>query len=88
MRAWGPYVHHYYNCKLRIWLKEQIQNRPIYSKFIDWLILQDITEVDRDYMPGLMCIRDMDADTKAFAAMDMAFSTPSAAGQEVLLSNR
>jgi len=49
---------------------------------------KDITEVDRDYMPGLMCIRDMDADTKAFAAMDMAFSTPSAAGQEVLLSNR
>jgi len=49
---------------------------------------KDITEVDRDYMPGLMCIRDMDGDTKAFAAMDMGFSTPSAAGQEVLLSNR
>ena len=48
----------------------------------------DITEVDRDYVPGLMCIRDMDGDTKAFAAMDMAFSTPSAAGQEVHLSNR
>ena len=42
----------------------------------------DITEVDRDYVPGLMCIRDMDGDAKAFAAMDMAFSTPSAAGQE------
>ena len=25
---------------------------------------KDITEVDRDYMPGLMCIRDMDGDTK------------------------
>ena len=48
----------------------------------------DITEVDRDYVPGLMCIRDMDGDAKAFAAMDMAFSTPSAAGQEVHLSNR
>ena len=47
----------------------------------------DITEVDRDYVPGLMCIRDMDGD-KAFAAMDMAFSTPSAAGHEVHLSNR
>jgi len=48
----------------------------------------DITEVDRDYVPGLMCIRDMDGDAKAFAAMDMTFSTPSAAGQEVHLSNR
>jgi len=48
----------------------------------------DITEVDRDYVPGLMCIRDMDGESKAFAAMDMSFSTPSAAGQEVNLSNR
>jgi len=30
----------------------------------------------------------MDGDSKAFAAMDMSFSTPSAAGHEVLLSNR
>jgi len=52
------------------------------------LTAKDITEVDRDYMPGLMCIRDMDGDSKAFSAMDMSFSTPSAAGQEVLLSNR
>jgi E3 ubiquitin-protein ligase HERC2 len=52
------------------------------------LSTKDITEVDRDYMPGLVCIRDMDGDSKAFAAMDMSFSTPSAAGHEVLLSNR
>ena len=30
----------------------------------------------------------MDGDAKAFAAMDMTFSTPSASGQEVHLSNR
>jgi E3 ubiquitin-protein ligase HERC2 len=48
----------------------------------------DITEVDRDYVPGLVCVRDMEGDAKAFAAMDMAFSTPSAGGQEVHLSNR
>merc|ERR1719312_2012646 len=48
----------------------------------------DITELDKDYVPGLMCIRDMDGDAKAFAAMDMTFSTPSSAGQEVHLSNR
>ena len=48
----------------------------------------DITEVDKDYMPGLLCIRNMDPDPKAFAAMDMSFSTPSAAGHEVQLSAR
>ena len=39
-------------------------------------------------MPGLLCIRNMDPDPKAFAAMDMSFSTPSAAGHEVQLSAR
>ena len=40
-------------------------------------------------MPGLMCIRDVDSDSKAFAAMDMLpFSTTSAAGHEVQLSAR
>ena len=39
-------------------------------------------------MPGLLCIRDMEGDAKAFAAMDMTFSTPSAGGQEIHLSNR
>ncbi len=39
-------------------------------------------------MPGLMCIRDMEPDAQAFAAMDMSFSTPSAAGHEVQLSAR
>ena len=28
------------------------------------LTTKDITEVDRDYMPGLLCIRDMDGDSK------------------------
>lgn len=52
------------------------------------LTLADITEVDKDYMPGLLCIRNMEPDPKAFAAMDMSFSTPSAAGHEVQLSAR
>jgi len=52
------------------------------------LTVGDITEVDKDYMPGLLCIRNMDPDPKAFAAMDMSFSTPSAAGHEVQLSAR
>jgi E3 ubiquitin-protein ligase HERC2 len=49
----------------------------------------DITEIDKDYVNGLMCIRDVDADSKSFAAMDMlTFSTSSAAGHDVQLSAR
>jgi E3 ubiquitin-protein ligase HERC2 len=52
------------------------------------LTVSDITEVDKDYMPGLLCIRHMEPDPKSFAAMDMSFSTPSAAGHDVQLSAR
>ena len=48
----------------------------------------DVSEVDKDYVPGLYCIRDMAGDPKAFASMDMSFSTPSASGQDVQLSSR
>ncbi|XP_023218340.1 E3 ubiquitin-protein ligase HERC2-like isoform X1 [Centruroides sculpturatus] len=46
----------------------------------------DLTEVDRDYVPGLMCIRDMEAE--AFQRLDMPFSTSSASGQDVRLSSK
>ena len=61
-----------------------------YNFSIFFIVFQvsDITEVDKDYMPGLLCIRHMEPDPKAFAAMDMSFSTPSAAGHEVQLSAR
>ncbi|XP_040568701.2 LOW QUALITY PROTEIN: E3 ubiquitin-protein ligase HERC2-like [Lepeophtheirus salmonis] len=52
------------------------------------LNLNDITEVDKDYVPGLLCIRDMDPDPKSFLDMDMPFSTPSCAGHDVQLSTR
>ncbi|KAF7995498.1 hypothetical protein HCN44_006605 [Aphidius gifuensis] len=48
----------------------------------------DLTEVDRDYVPGLLCIRDMDPDEKVFQTLEMPFSTPSAVGHDVPLSNR
>ncbi|XP_075228227.1 E3 ubiquitin-protein ligase HERC2 isoform X3 [Lycorma delicatula] len=47
----------------------------------------DLTEVDRDYVPGLLCIRDMNPDEKEFQNLDMPFSTPSAAGVDVPLSS-
>lgn len=48
----------------------------------------DLTEVDRDYVTGLLCIRDMDDDPKIFTSMELPFSTPSAKGHEVFLSTK
>lgn len=49
------------------------------------LRVTDLAEIDKDYVPGLMCIREMD---ETFEAMEMPFSTPSASGQEVPLHNK
>ncbi|XP_031621811.1 probable E3 ubiquitin-protein ligase HERC2 [Contarinia nasturtii] len=48
----------------------------------------DLTEVDRDYITSLICIRDMDDDQKIFHALDLPFSTPSAKGHDCQLSTR
>lgn len=48
----------------------------------------DLTEVDRDYVTGLLYIRDMDDDPKIFLSMELPFSTPSAKGHEVSLSTK
>lgn len=48
----------------------------------------DLTEVDRDYVAGLLCIRDMEDDPKVFQTLELPFSTPSAKGHEVQLSSR
>ncbi|CAG9815802.1 unnamed protein product [Phaedon cochleariae] len=48
----------------------------------------DLTEIDRDYVPGLLCIRDMGAEEPLFRNLEMPFSTPSASGSDVCLSTR
>ncbi|XP_030381589.1 probable E3 ubiquitin-protein ligase HERC2 [Scaptodrosophila lebanonensis] len=48
----------------------------------------DLTEVDRDYVAGLLCIRNMDDDPKVFNTLELPFSTSSARGHEVPLSTR
>lgn len=48
----------------------------------------DLTEVDRDYVTSLICIRDMEDDMKVFHALDLSFSTPSAKGHDCQLSTR
>ncbi|KAJ8962033.1 hypothetical protein NQ314_005815 [Rhamnusium bicolor] len=48
----------------------------------------DLTEIDRDYVPGLLCIRDMAADEPLFQNLEMPFSTPSSCGTDVPLSTK
>ncbi|XP_055844671.1 probable E3 ubiquitin-protein ligase HERC2 isoform X2 [Episyrphus balteatus] len=48
----------------------------------------DLTEVDRDYVAGLLCVRNMEDDPKVFSTLELPFSTSSAKGHEVPLSTR
>ncbi|XP_043204412.1 E3 ubiquitin-protein ligase HERC2-like [Amphibalanus amphitrite] len=56
---------------------------PVWKQLVGLqLSPSDLAEVDRDYLPGLLCLRD----DPALASLELPFSTPSAAGHEVLLS--
>lgn len=46
----------------------------------------DLTELDRDYVPGLLCIRDMAPEERLFQNLELPFSTPSTCGTDVPLS--
>ncbi|CAH1964040.1 unnamed protein product [Acanthoscelides obtectus] len=48
----------------------------------------DLTEIDREYVPGLLCIRDAAPEEQLFQNLEMPFSTPSASGIDVPLSTR
>lgn len=48
----------------------------------------DLTEIDRDYVPGLLCIRDMGPEEPLFQNLEMPFSTSSSCGADVPLSTR
>ncbi|XP_048005438.1 probable E3 ubiquitin-protein ligase HERC2 [Leguminivora glycinivorella] len=49
---------------------------------------RDLAEVDRDFLPALLCIRDMSPANKELQNLELPFSIPSAAGHEVPLSTR
>ncbi|XP_052278368.1 E3 ubiquitin-protein ligase HERC2-like [Dreissena polymorpha] len=49
------------------------------------LTISDLTEIDKDFVPGLMCIKEMLEPDLIHA--DMPFSIPSSTGQEIHLSN-
>ncbi|KAL3879973.1 hypothetical protein ACJMK2_032247, partial [Sinanodonta woodiana] len=50
------------------------------------LTVADLTEVDKDFVPGLMCIKEM--SNEDLCSADMPFSVPSATGEEVNLSSK
>ncbi|ESO89418.1 hypothetical protein LOTGIDRAFT_218809 [Lottia gigantea] len=50
------------------------------------LNISDLTELDKDFLPGLICIKGM--DDESLKAADMPFSIPSASSQEVHLSSK
>ncbi|GFS15828.1 E3 ubiquitin-protein ligase HERC2, partial [Elysia marginata] len=50
------------------------------------LSITDLSEIDKDFLPGLMCIKEMDAESLRSA--EMPFSIPSATGHEVQLSHK
>uniref|UniRef100_A0A2C9K806 HECT-type E3 ubiquitin transferase n=1 Tax=Biomphalaria glabrata TaxID=6526 RepID=A0A2C9K806_BIOGL len=50
------------------------------------LSISDLSEIDKDFIPGLMCIKEMEDD--ALRSAEMPFSIPSATGQEVHLSHK
>ncbi|XP_063677273.1 E3 ubiquitin-protein ligase HERC2-like isoform X2 [Bolinopsis microptera] len=51
------------------------------------LSIDDMIEIDKDYMAGINFFRDLPNKEEEFDAIDMPFSTPGAAGQEVPLSS-
>uniref|UniRef100_UPI00358FCF6D E3 ubiquitin-protein ligase HERC2 n=1 Tax=Myxine glutinosa TaxID=7769 RepID=UPI00358FCF6D len=52
------------------------------------LTIADLSEVDKDFIPGLMYIRDLEASASEVETMAMPFTVPSASGQDVPLSSR
>ncbi|KAF7266968.1 hypothetical protein GWI33_019752 [Rhynchophorus ferrugineus] len=48
----------------------------------------DLTEIDRDYVPGLLCIREAGPDEPLFQNLEMPFSTPSSCGVDISLSTK
>lgn len=44
--------------------------------------------MDKDFIPGLMYIRDNEATAEEFEAMTLPFTVPNASGQDIQLSSK
>lgn len=47
-----------------------------------------LSKVDKDFIPGLMYIRDNEATSEEFEAMSLPFTVPNASGQDIQLSSK
>ena len=45
-------------------------------------------QVDKDFIPGLMYIRDNEATAEEFEGMSLPFTVPNASGQDIQLSSK
>ncbi|XP_056895396.1 E3 ubiquitin-protein ligase HERC2 isoform X1 [Takifugu flavidus] len=52
------------------------------------LTIADLSEVDKDFIPSLMYIRDNEATAEEFEAMTLPFTVPNASGQDIQLSSK
>ncbi|XP_059922232.1 E3 ubiquitin-protein ligase HERC2 isoform X1 [Gadus macrocephalus] len=52
------------------------------------LTIADLSEVDKDFIPGLMYIRDNEATADEFEGMTLPFTVPNASGQDIQLSSK
>ncbi|XP_037554244.1 E3 ubiquitin-protein ligase HERC2 [Nematolebias whitei] len=52
------------------------------------LTIADLSEVDKDFIPGLMYIRDNEATSEEFEGMTLPFTVPNASGQDIQLSSK
>lgn len=50
--------------------------------------LPSVFQVDKDFIPGLMYIRDNEATAEEFEAMTLPFTVPNASGQDIQLSSK
>lgn len=52
------------------------------------MLLPLVPQVDKDFIPGLMYIRDNEATAEEFEAMTLPFTVPNASGQDIQLSSK
>ncbi len=51
-------------------------------------VVSSFLQVDKDFIPGLMYIRDNEATAEEFEAMTLPFTVPNASGQDIQLSSK
>lgn len=61
---------------------------PLYSASKLTLPRACFQKVDKDFIPGLMYIRDNEATSEEFEAMSLPFTVPNASGQDIQLSSK